>query len=317
LVILIVVALAAIPLTRAITRPLDRIADTARALGQGDLSARTGLNRRDEVGRLAQVLDEMAARLESTVKAEKELWANISHELRTPLSRIRVALELSAEEQEVDAVRRHLAGIDSDMAELERLLDDVLTSARLDLEGGGAGLVPRKEPLALEALCEEARRRLAERHPDRAVELSVAEGVQLEADRTLLLRVLGNLLENSVKYSEADTTVELAAGKQGEREVWVEVRDRGIGVDQADLPRLFEHFFRTDRSRTRGTGGTGLGLTLCRRIVEAHGGQIEAHARGGKERSDAARRSGATKDTAREGGGLTVRFTLPSSVHTS
>jgi len=295
LVILVVVALAAVPLTRAITRPLDRIAATARALGQGDLSARTGLDRRDEVGRLARVLDEMAARLEHTVKAEKELWANISHELRTPLSRIRVALELSAEEQEVGAVRRHLAGIDADMAELERLLDDVLTSARLDLANGGAGLVPRTEPLELGALCEEARRRLADRHPDRTVELSVEGEPRVEADQALLLRVLGNLLENAVKYSERDTLIELAAGAGLEGEVWVEVRDRGIGVEPADLPRLFEHFFRTDRSRSRGTGGTGLGLTLCRRVVEAHGGRIEA--------------------LARQRQGLTVRFTLP--VHTS
>jgi len=296
LVVLVVVALAAVPLTRAIARPLDRIADTARALGQGELSARTEIRisgRRDEVGNLAQVLDEMAARLERAVKGEKELWANISHELRTPLSRIRVALELCAEEEgEIETVKRHLGGIDADLVELEQLIDDVLTTARLDLAEGGAALVLRKEPIALLALVAEARRRFAEGHPDRALETCVEPDLpRVEGDPSLLLRVLGNLLQNAAKYSEADSRIELEA-KGGEGELWVEVSDRGIGVEPEDLPRLFEHFFRGDRSRARGTGGTGLGLTLCKRVVEAHGGHIEASPRG-------------------DGSGLTVRFTLP------
>jgi len=289
--ILLVVALVSLPLTRTLTRPLQRIADAARALGQGDLTARTGLERRDELGRLARVLDEMAGRLERVVRGEKELWANISHEIRTPLARIRVALELAEEEGDADAVRRHLAGISEDLTELDRLLDDVLTSARLDLARGQAGgLVPHREPLDLAELVGEAARRFGERHPGRALEPRVANDLPaLEGDRALLLRVLGNLLDNAVKYSEE--AIELEATAAGE-EVAVEVRDRGIGVADDDLPRLFDHFFRSDRSRSRGSGGSGLGLTLCRRIVEAHGGRIAA--------------------ASREGGGLRVRFSLPA-----
>jgi len=297
LVILGVVALAVIPLTRAITRPLHRITSTAQQLGEGDLSARTGLQRRDELGNLARVLDEMAARLGRAVQGEKELWANISHEIRTPLARIRVAIELCAEEEGgLDAVRGHLGGISGDLAELDRLLDDVLMTARLDLGGDGGGLVLRREPLSLPEVAAEAVRRFAERCPSRTLQQQIQQELPgVEADRSLLLRVLGNLLDNAAKYSEPATELELALARLDDEAVSVEVRDRGIGVKPEDLPRLFDHFFRTDRSRSRGTGGSGLGLALCRRIVEAHAGTIVA--------------------LQREGGGTVVRFTLP--LHTS
>ena len=293
-ILLALLALAAIPLARTITRPLERITDTAAALGRGDLSARTGLDRADELGHLARVLDQMAARLDHTMRAEKELWANISHELRTPLSRIRVALELCEEEEDGRRVTERLAGIAEDIAELDRLIGDVLMTARLDLSDqgdNGGGFVLRREPTDLSALAEDAARRAGELHGlDVAVDAEDLPSV--EADPALVRRVLNNLLDNAAKYSapEAGVTIRLL---REDAAAAVEVLDRGLGVPEDDLPRLFDHFFRADRSRSRGTGGLGLGLTLCRRIVEAHGGTIEAENR--------------------EGGGLRVRVRLPAS----
>ena len=293
--ILALLALASLPLARTITRPLERITDTASALGRGDLSARTELTRTDEVGHLAQVLDQMAARLEHTMQAEKELWANISHELRTPLSRIRVALELCQEEDDDGRVRDHLSGIAEDITELDRLVGDVLMTARLDLAGGeqgSPGFVLRRQPVQLEALAREAAARSAGLHDSREVTVQASEDLPpVDADPALVRRVLNNLLENAANYSEPDTGVQILLCK-ADGAVAAEVRDRGAGVDDEDLPRLFDHFFRADRSRSRGTGGLGLGLTLCKRIVEAHGGVIEA-----RNRQD---------------GGLVVRFTIPT-----
>jgi signal transduction histidine kinase len=289
--LLVALALASIPLARAIARPLERLTDAARRLGGGDLSARSGLRRGDEVGELSRAFDEMAERLERLVRSEKELLANVSHELRTPLSRIRVALEL-AEEGDLERARRCLGEIGADLAELERLIDDVLTAARLDLAGSRAAEVPfHPTRVAAASLLDQAAERFRAAHAGRALAV-VVEGTlpDVEADPVLLRRALGNLLDNAAKYSEDAAAVTLAA-RPFDGGLEVEVRDRGMGVDPADLPRLFTPFFRSDRSRARGTGGVGLGLALARRIVELHGGSI------GVESAP--------------GGGTTVRLRVP------
>jgi signal transduction histidine kinase len=274
--LLAALAVASIPLARAIARPLERLTEAARRLGAGDLSARSGLRRADEVGELARAFDEMADRLERLVRQEKELLANVSHELRTPLSRIRVALELAAEGDAARA-RRALSDIGADLSELERLLEDVLAAARLDLAAGraGAGVPLRPGPVDPGELLARAAERFRSAHPGRELEVRVAPGLPgLVADGVLLRRAVDNLLDNAAKYSPAGEPVALEARAEG-RHLTVEVRDRGAGIDPADRPRIFTPFFRGDRSRSRGTGGVGLGLALVRRIAEVHGGTAE------------------------------------------
>lgn len=157
----------------------------------------------------------------------------------------------------------------------------------------------RTERLRADDVLSEARRRCAEYHPGRELELEPSDGPlpDIRADGVLVQRVLGNLLDNAAKYSDPGSSLRLGAEATVDA-VAFEVRDGGIGVDEDDLPHLFDHFFRTDRSRARGSGGVGLGLTLCKRIVEAHGGTI-----GARNHPD---------------GGLVVRFTLPRAmVHSS
>ena len=275
---LVGLAVAAGLLGRSLARPLEQLARTAHALGRGDLSARTGISRHDELGDVARAFDEMAGRVVALLRAQTELVANVAHELRTPLSRIRVALDLAAE-GDAAAARAALAEIAEDLGELERLVEDVLTSSRMDLAAGTAsGAAPpvHRAPVDLGAVLEEAAGRFSHRHPERELRVEVALALPgVVGDAVLLRRVLDNLLDNARKYSAPGAPIQLRAAARGPSVV-VEVEDRGEGIAPEDLQRLFTPFFRADPSRTRRTGGVGLGLSLSRRIAEAHGGTLVA-----------------------------------------
>jgi len=279
--ILVFLALGSIPLARQITSPLEKLTRTVEQFGEGDLSARAGIARRDEVGDLARAFDAMAARLERLVRAEKEFLANVSHELRTPLARVRVALEIAAEGDDAKA-RACLKEIAADLTELERLVGDVLTAARLDLARGRAGSPDtplRRETVRLEDLVAGSRTRFQSEHPGRRLQVELGPGLPaLSADLPLLRRAVDNLLDNACTYSDADQPIVLAV-RPVAAGVEIAVRDRGIGIDPADQARLFTPFFRADRSRARDTGGVGLGLVLSRGIVEAHGGTLVVESR--------------------------------------
>lgn len=263
-------------LVRSIGRPLQKLAATARAFGAGSFEARAEIARRDEIGEVAGAFDEMAGRVSDLVRGEKELIANVSHELRTPLARIRVAVDI-ASEGNADVAKASLVDIAEDLDELERLISDVLTAARLDLgkSTSSRGIPPlRRERVDITEMLARAEARFRTAHPDRPLTLEVAEALpDVDGDPVLLRRVIDNLLENAHKYTETpDAPIVLrATSAQG---VAIEVVDRGIGIAPADLSGVFRPFFRVDRSRTRETGGLGLGLALAKRIVEAHGGTI-------------------------------------------
>lgn len=275
---LIVLGAGALLTARWIARPLSQLSRMATSLGKGDLSARSELTRSDEVGEVAHAFDEMAERIQKLLQTEKELLANVAHELRTPLARIRVALEI-ASEGDAETARVSLGEIAVDLAELESLVDDVLTAARFELsDGGGAGasLPLHREPIAAATIAARAAERFRVRHPQRRLDAQLDEHAGLvEADPMLLRRVLDNLLENAHKYSpNPDAQITLGVRAEGEHACFV-VSDRGMGISEEDVPRVFNPFFRSEKSRSRGTGGVGLGLTLVQRIIEAHGGRIE------------------------------------------
>jgi two-component system, OmpR family, sensor kinase len=289
------VALMSVFAARALARPLERLARAAQALGSGNLGARVSLDRRDEFGEVARAFNEMADRVEQLLRSQKELLANVSHELRTPLSRIRVALDIASETDAAHA-RESLGEVAEDLGELERLVEDILTAARFELTAGRAGMASpplRVERIDAAQLLDKAAARFRASHASQPLSLRVDGPLPaIEADPTLLRRVIDNLLDNAHKYSDENTSVELRARLEGHRLV-IEVVDQGIGIDADDLPHVFEPFFRADRSRTRATGGVGLGLALARHVVEAHGGDITIHS---------------VPRT-----GTTVRFTIPAA----
>jgi signal transduction histidine kinase len=276
-VALIVLALCSIPLARSVTAPLVSLSGLARRFGKGDLTARLHSKRRDEIGELARAFDDMADRIAALRRSEKELLANISHELRTPLARIRLALELVSDGDGAKA-QSYLADIGEDLGELEQLLDDVMSTARSDLARDSAG--DALPPLHFEALSgstvlEAAVSRFHVRWQDRELKCDIPTDLPtLDADPSLLRRVLDNLLDNARKFSEEPVELAGRPSADGEHLV-VEVRDHGIGISGQDRARIFEPFFRSDPSRTRATGGVGLGLAVVKRIVEAHSGKIE------------------------------------------
>ncbi len=274
-----VVGVAAMLTARSLARPLQRLTEAARAFGAGRLDVRADMKRSDEIGEVAKAFDDMAARIGKLLQTERELLANVSHELRTPLARIRVALDLANEADPRDVVAS-IGEIAQDLAELERIVDDVLASARLALDASSptsrpAAMLVRAERLDTHALLEKSAGRFQSAHPDRPLLVRLAKDLpEVMADAVLLRRVIDNLLDNAHKYTEEPAgPIVLEARRDGD-EVVIEVQDHGIGIDEADLERLFEPFFRADRSRTRATGGLGLGLALARRVVDAHGGTI-------------------------------------------
>jgi two-component system OmpR family sensor kinase len=271
-----ILAITALLTARWIVRPIDRLSRTARAIGTGDLAARSRLDRSDEIGELGHQVDDMADRLANLLATERELLANVAHELRTPLSRIGVALDLAAE-GDSDAARSALGEISVDVSELEVIVDDILTAMRFEV---GRTLPLRKAVVTPGSIVASSADRFRVRHAHRPLEVTVADDLpMLEVDPMLVRRVVDNLVENAHKYSpDQDAPIAMSVARAGDTIVFT-VRDRGIGIAPDDLPRVFAAFFRGDRSRSRETGGVGLGLTLAKRIVEAHGGTIEIASR--------------------------------------
>jgi len=293
---------------RWIVAPLQRLRAGAEQIGEGKLATRVRIDRNDEFGEVAAAFDSMAERVELLLLGEKELIANVSHELRTPLARVRVALDLAAEGDSA-AARRSLQDIAVDLAELERLLDDIMTMRRMELAGAtryrqprGAeaqrpqgvvsGFLLQRQPLAPRELCAQIAEHFSTRHPGHtlAFEIDASADREIEVDPVLLRRALANLLDNAAKHGGASTPIAVRVAGD-EEALRIDVTDRGGGISAADLPHIFTPFFRTDRSRDRDSGGVGLGLALAHRIVAAHGGALTA--------------------TSRLGAGTTMRLALP------
>jgi signal transduction histidine kinase len=275
--VLVLLGLGSIPLARYLARPVEQLAKVTRAFGLGELGARAEVHRSDELGELARAFNQMAARVETLRRAEKELLANVSHELRTPLARIRVVVELASEE-EPERAKQRLADIAEDLTEVEQILGNIIEAARLDLTKERAdGPFPpvRLTPVVLHPLLDNLLKRFREQHPTRRFDASVDPTITLNVDRVMFKHLVSNLLQNAEKYSSAERPIELKVERSADgSEVVLAVTDQGEGIRPEDVPHVFSPFFRADRSRTRATGGVGLGLTLVKRIVEAHGGRI-------------------------------------------
>jgi two-component system OmpR family sensor kinase len=265
--ILVLVGLSSIWFSRRLARPLDLLANAARQFGAGDTAARANLYRADEVGDVGRAFDDMADRTARVLRSQRTLMGDVSHELRTPLARIRVALELAIEDPA--AAKDVLTDVGADLDEIDQLIGDILTTARLD--GDHANI--DREATSITELADRASRRFSTRHPKRTLECAHGDDRAIQCDPLLLRRALDNLLDNAAKYSEADTPVRLVILPNG-TSVAFEIVDRGIGMSPAQLDLAFTPFWRADDSRTRRTGGVGLGLALARRIARAHGGDV-------------------------------------------
>jgi signal transduction histidine kinase len=230
----------------------------------GDLAHRVPT--RGAIREVADTFNTMAVRVERLVNGQRDLMAAVSHELRTPLTRMRLTLELLSDTH--DSTPR-IEALNRDVTEIDALVSELLESARLH-QGTLALAYGEVHADAL------FRKALAQVPLEpRAVHVHVDSSSPFFGDEPRLIRCLTNLLSNVARYTPPDCTVRLKATADA-RHTWLTVEDSGPGVAPADRARLFEPFFRVEESRSRTTGGLGLGLMLVKQIVDAHAGSIEA-----------------------------------------
>ena len=261
LVVVAAVVLATYVFLQQLLRPLRVLTDGVARLGDGDLDVKLPHTASDEFGRVTDAFNHMVERVREMIGAREQLLIDVSHELRSPLTRMKVTLELPPDEVQ----RGRLA---DDIAEMESMVTTLLELERLRMR---RGINTAREDLV--AILHEVAARFQDRPPGARVVTSSRE-IVVEVDGEKVRTVLRNLLENAIKYSSAgNRPVELSAVQNADTVV-VRVTDDGMGIPEGDVARIFEPFFRADRSRSKSTGGYGLGLSICKRVMEAHGGSI-------------------------------------------
>ena len=270
----------ALLVTRRLVEPLARMTRAAQAIGRGEFSGQVAVERKDELGVLGHAFDEMTRRLALLQRSQRELLASVSHELRTPLARMRFVHAMLQEGESIDEM---LPELEADLGELERMVARVLEAARLDLD------LSHKAPLRLDAreaiegstLVDRIAARFRLAHPDRELVLNSAEQLcAIRADIPALLRACDNLLDNAYRYGPPERPLRLEA-ESTDGHLQLRFVDEGPGIARELHALLFTPFFRADPSRSRETGGLGLGLTLVARIVEAHNGTVRVDSREG------------------------------------
>lgn len=269
LLLVLLVVVVAHEMIRRSLRPLRLLHAGVERLAEGELAVAVPATSRDEFGALSGAFNAMVARVREMVAGRDRLLRDVSHELRSPLARMKVALALLSEDGKT-------RGMKADVAEMEALIALLLELERLRdgraLSLGTHDLVPILRAAA--APFEDA-------PPGVLVELPAGE-LPARVDPEKIRSVLGNLLENAAKYALPDSApVVLSAARESDAVV-IRARDDGPGIPEADQATLFEPFTRVDRSRSKKTGGYGLGLAICKGIVEAHGGTIALEPREGR-----------------------------------
>ncbi len=251
-------------IARRIAWPLAELTRVARALGEGQLSARAEVHGKGEVRELATVMNEMAGRIERQLRDQRELLAGVSHELRTPLSRVRLLLELG---RSGAGIPRTLDEVESEVVEMDRLVGELLAGARMDFSA-----VTR---VTLDARDVAARALERSGLPTSLLQLD-AEHRDFQGDPTLLGRALANLLENATRHGGGVTALRVTEETNA---LVFSVEDAGVGLVPAEHAKLFQPFQRGTSSKQGEQAGLGLGLALVRRIAEAHGGRAFAENR--------------------------------------
>jgi signal transduction histidine kinase len=268
-------------LSAALTDRIVTLDQAAREIAQGRLDVRVPVTGNDEMASLARTFNDMAEQLEAAAKKQQELdtlrrsliaWAG--HDLRTPLASVRAIVEALADGvvEDSETVSRYLHTAQREIRSLSLLIDDLFELAQLE----AGGLRPERLPNSISDLISDTIESFSELAARQGVALAGSVGSDVDPvlmDAQLIGRVLSNLVGNALRYTPSGGSVQIQAGKQagGTR---VEVQDSGEGIRPDDLSHIFERFYRGEKSRSRATGGAGLGLAIAKGIVEAHGGQI-------------------------------------------
>ena len=265
-------------LSRRILAPVESLSRAARALAGGDFSRRVEARSKDEVSELGRTFNAMADELARTEEIRSSLVADVAHELRTPLSNVRGYLE-AIKDGVVSPDEATLESMHEEVLLLTRLIEDLQELALA--ESGRMTL-----HIELCDLADLARKAVVSIQPQaeaKGIKLRMyaASEVLIHADPGRMGQVIRNLLVNASNYTPSGGSIRVVVNRR-EDEAWVSVEDTGSGIPNEELPHVFERFHRVDRSRSRATGGVGLGLTIAKQLVEAHGGRIMANSQNGK-----------------------------------
>ena len=257
-------------------RPVAAVTETARTIARSrEFSRRVSpfpvQSARDELGRLAATFNEMLGSLEQAYSAQQRFVSDASHELRAPLTSIQANLELLRDHENMSARERQIAVREAatEANRLARLVADLLALARAD-----AGTTLRREDVELDRVLMDvvgdARHLVTGQH----LEIETLEPCVIRGDRDRIKQLLLVLVDNAIKYTAPPGSIRVSLQRDAQG-AGFEVRDTGIGIPAADMPRVFERFYRADPARSRDPGGTGLGLAIARWIATQHGGTIE------------------------------------------
>jgi two-component system sensor histidine kinase CpxA len=258
------------PFFFGITRYVTRLSLATEAIADGKFDVDVGSGRGDELGNLGASIETMASRLDRLVRGQKRFLGDVAHELCSPLARIQTGLGV-LEYGLPPGQQERLASIEEDVGELSRLVSEVLAFTKASTAPGAV----RLEAVDLAGILQVSINREC---PGQVAEMRIPEGLAVTADRNLLARALANVLRNARRHGGDGCRISISAIPRGEM-VELRLADDGPGVDTAELPRLFEPFYRPDAARTREAGGSGLGLAIVRSAVESCGGSVRAETR--------------------------------------
>ena len=260
-------------LVRRALGPVERIARSAQEISFQNPSQRLPASQTgDEIEHLSLALNGMLTRLEESYQQTKRFSADASHELRTPLAIIRGELEVLAQKPGASAgMRDALGNILEEVERMAKIVENLLALARLDAGEGKSEWAP----LDLSQLAASTAEQMCLLAEDKGVTIQcdTPEAVQVAGDRSRLKQVIVNLLDNAIKFTLPGGRIQLTTRRANGKAV-LEVADNGIGIPEDALPRVFDRFFRVDKARSREQGGAGIGLSIVRSIVVAHGGQV-------------------------------------------
>lgn len=265
--------MAALWLSASLTRPLESLRVSANRMAAGDFSQRPSLDRRDEIGQLAQAFNHMATQVDAMLTEQKAFAGNASHELRTPLTAIRLRSEALREgELDEETSQQYIAEIDDEVIRLGHLVNDLILLSRFDSGRAESGddLI---DPVRLaRTIFQDYQSSAAAKNID--IKLNVATTLPpVQASQNHLHTVFHNLLENALKYTPNGGQITWHLVANG-RELYSVLEDSGQGIAPEDLPHIFERFYRVDKAHARTSGGVGLGLSLTQSIVQFYNGRI-------------------------------------------
>ena len=263
-----------------ITRPINELKSVALSISRGNLHQRIKVSGRNEMAALADTFNTMSEKLENMDRKRSEFVSNASHELKTPLSSMKILIESLLYQDGVDEkiYKEFLGDINNEIDRLADVISGLLTLAKTDSETEALKI----EKILLSELVNKTVNSLKPIAHEKDITLTytVNNDLEINCDAVKVMQAVMNLIDNAIKYTEKGGHVWVTLQKSGANAA-ISIKDDGSGIPESDLPHLFDRFYRVDKARARGTGGSGLGLHIARTIALLHGGSIEVQSEEG------------------------------------